>query len=282
MLTSQHSFRRGYVLLLFLWGGVYVSTSLAQQHPGSGNASKATAAGGQGLFNSSCAGCHGLDGRGSDKAVNITGSAKMRHISDAQLSGIIADGVPGTGMPGFRNLSERQIRAVVAYIRLLQGKSETRTLPGDATRGKEIFFGKSECSSCHAVSGEGGFLGPDLSAYGSSASAQAIRDEIVRPKRRPAEGYRPAVLTTAKGERLEGLIRNEDNFSVQLQTPDGSFHFFQKSDLQKLEQRDASIMPTSYGSLLSASELNDLVSFLINAAPEAGKGSSHKKEGPFE
>src|ERR1035441_5597076 len=132
-------------------------------------------------------------------------------------------------MPAFHSLSERQTSALVVYLRLLQGKSEMRTLPGDARRGKGIFFGKGQCFSCHTISGEGGFLGPDLSSYGSTASAKGIHDEIVRSRRTPPQGYRSAVLVTAAGDRIEGLIRNEDNFSVQFQTKDGGFHSFQKS-----------------------------------------------------
>jgi putative heme-binding domain, Pirellula/Verrucomicrobium type len=280
MLIRNIYFARFLTLLVVFGTGVHVPSSVAQEHRASRANSKAA---GQSTFNSACAGCHGLDGRGSDKAVNITGSEKVRHLSDAQLAGIVADGVPGTGMPGFRNLSDRQIDAVVGYIRLLQGKSETRTLPGDPTHGKAIFFGKGECFTCHAVSGQGGFLGPDLSGYGSSVSAPAIRDEIVKPQRKPVEGYRRAVLTTANGDHLEGVIRNEDNFSVQFQTRDGGFHFFQKSKLQKVEYLDASLMPTNYGSRLSTVELNDLVSFLMIAAPDAGKrGTSHTKEEPAE
>ena len=56
-------------------------------------------------------------------------------------------------------------------------------MPGDPTRGKSIFFGKGECASCHTVSGEGGFLGPDLSSYGSTTSSQAIRNEILKSSR---------------------------------------------------------------------------------------------------
>jgi len=127
-------------------------------------------------------------------------------------------------------------------------------------------------------------MGPDLSAYGASVSANAVHDEIVRAQRRPAEGYRSAVLTTGAGERLEGLIRNEDNFSIQIQTRDGSFHFFQKSEIQKLEHLDASLMPTNYGERLSAAELNDLVSYMMSVAPEASKTrTTHKKkEDDFE
>jgi cytochrome c oxidase cbb3-type subunit III len=234
---------------------------------------------GRNTYNSSCAACHGLDGHGSDKAVNIGGGADAQHFSDAQLSGIIANGVPGTGMPAFRNLSAKQVQAVVQYLRSLQGRAESRSLPGDPKRGKALFFGKAECSTCHMISGEGGFLGPDLSGYAATAEPTAIREQIVKTHRTPAPSYRPAVLTTANGERLEGLIRNEDNFSLQFQTKDGSFHFFQKSELRTLERRDSSLMPTDYRDRLSSSELDDLVSFMVSVTPDASKaGPSHKKK----
>jgi putative heme-binding domain-containing protein len=234
---------------------------------------------GRNTYNVSCAACHGLDGHGSDKAVNIGAGADAQHFSDAQLSGIIANGVPGTGMPAFRNLSPKQVQAVVLYLRSLQGRTEARTLRGDPKRGKELFFGKGECSTCHTVSGEGGFLGPDLSSYAATAVPTAVRDQIIKAQRTPAFSYRPAVLTTADGERFEGLIRNEDNFSVQFQTKDGSFHFFQKSDLRNLERGETSLMPTDYGDRLSSSEVNDLVSFLVSATPDANKAvPSHKKK----
>lgn len=265
----------GLALALLLSG---LTLALAQQDSRSKHAAVSGVVG-RNTYNNSCAGCHGLDGHGSDKAVNIAAGADAQHFSDAQLSGIIANGVPGTGMPAFRNLSEKQVQAVVLYLRSLQGKAEGRSLPGDPKRGKELFFGKAECSTCHTISGEGGFLGPDLSGYAATALPTAIRDEIVKARRTPASSYRPAVLTTADGERLEGLIRNEDNFSVQFQTKDGSFHFFQKSELRSFERRDTSLMPTDYRDRLSSSELGDLVSFLVSVSPDANKaGSSHKKK----
>ena len=269
----------GLCLLLWVFN---IPFSLAQQISSS-DPSKATLEAGRTLYNSSCAGCHGLDGSGSDKAVDISGSAKVRHLTDAQLSGIISNGVPGTGMPAFNSLSERQTSALIVYLRLLQGKNETRTLPGDAERGKAIFFGKGECSSCHMISGEGGFLAPDLSAYGSTASAEGIRDEIVRSRRTPSQGYRSAVLVTAGGDRLEGLIRNEDNFSVQFQTKDGRFHSFQKSELRGLDRLETSLMPTNYGERLSSAELDDLVRYLLAAGPDAREaGTPRKKEDDTE
>lgn len=185
-------------------------------------------------------------------------------------------------MPAFRSLTAKQIGALVGYLRVLQGKAESRTLPGDAKRGREIFFGKGDCASCHTVAGQGGFLGPDLSAYASTSSAKAIRDEIVKPRRNPAPGYRSAVLTTAQGDRLEGLIRNEDNFSLQFQAKDGSFRFFQKSDLRSFERLDHSLMPTDYGQRLSSAELDDLVKFLVSVSPDAANTRTARKKGEFD
>ena len=135
---------------------------------------------------------------------------------------------------------------------------QARALPGDAERGKKIFSGKGQCSTCHTISGEGGFIGPDLSAYGSALSAEAILKAILNPVRIAPPGYKSAAVTTADGTRVEGVVRNEDNFSVQLQQTDGSFHFFQKSEVRSVEYLDHSLMPTNYREQLSASELNDL------------------------
>jgi cytochrome c oxidase cbb3-type subunit III len=277
MLSSRKSSHLLLWLSLLLWAaGFHAAFSFAQQDDADDDFEKAAVPGAR-TFNATCAGCHGLDGRGSDKGANIAGSDKVRHLSDAQVSAIISNGVAGTGMPAFHSLGARQIGSLVGYLRILQGKVEARTPPGDATRGKEIFFGKGECSTCHTVSGEGGFLGPDLSGYGPAMPAKAIRNEIVRSRRNVPAGYRSATLTTRDGDRLEGIIRNEDNFSVQLETKDGGYHFFEKSALRSEQPFDQSLMPTNYSQRLNPDELNDLVSYLMNGGPTPSKPRTYQE-----
>ena len=255
-----------------------LSISFAQAPAAKKSAAPHNASAGGSTFNSSCAACHGLDGSGGDKAPNIATNARIQHLSDQELSGIISNGIPGTGMPAFRSLSQREIQGLVGYLRTLQGKGESAALPGNPAHGKEIFFGKGECSNCHSISGKGGFVGPDLTNHAATSSAAAIRDGIIKSPRMPAAGYRPGVLTTADGERIEGLIRNEDNFSVQLQTRDGSFHFFSKAQLQTLEHPAGSTMPSDYGSRLTESELNDLVSYLMTTTDRPKTERSHEDD----
>ncbi len=59
---------------------------------------------GQRTFTATCAACHGLDGRGGERAPNIAGSPRLQRLSDAELAGIVSNGVPGKGMPAFGSL----------------------------------------------------------------------------------------------------------------------------------------------------------------------------------
>lgn len=232
---------------------------------------------GRSIFNASCVSCHGLDGGGTDKGMNIAGSASIKSLTDAQLANIISEGVIEEGMPAFRNLKENQLRALVSYVRMLQGKGESRTLPGDPKRGQKIFFSKGDCGQCHTVAGRGGFLGPDLTNHAATSSADGIRDEIVRSPRVPAPRYRMAAITTTAGDRIEGVVRNEDNFSVQLQSLDGSFHLLRRAEIKAFDYTNRALMPTDYRSRLSDSELNDLVSYLLTT-PDSNSAAIPRKK----
>jgi cytochrome c oxidase cbb3-type subunit 3 len=263
------------MLAMLCAGGVAARPAQAPSRSGTGVPSDAP---GQGIFASSCAGCHGLDGRGGEKAPGVAGNARMQRMSDAEISGIISNGIPDSGMPAFRALSPEQVRTLVEYLRLLQGQEKAQALPGDPERGKAIFLGKGECSSCHMMRGEGGFLGPDLSTYGTTRSAKDILDVISNPGRIPDPAYRLAVAVTRDGQRLSGVVRNEDNFSVQLKTADGAFHFLSRSDLRSFEYQSQPAMPTDYGKRLDQKELDDLVSYIIGVGREATAGGVAKDE----
>jgi cytochrome c oxidase cbb3-type subunit III len=237
--------------------------SQAKPHQGKG-ASRPDAQPGQRTFTATCASCHGLDGRGGERAPNITGSAKLQRLSDADLAAIVANGVPGTGMPAFHSLGISEVRAVVSYLRVLEGQDKTQGLPGDPARGKTVFFEKAECSSCHMIQGQGGFLGSDLSTYASTRSAKEVLDDITSPANNPAASRQAVTAVTRDGRRISGVVRNEDNFSVQMLTPEGAFYFILRSELQSLEYQSRPVMPADYGQRLSSGELNDLASYLMS------------------
>jgi putative heme-binding domain-containing protein len=208
-----------------------------------------------------------LDGRGGERAPDVVGNGKLQRLSDDVLRRLLRDGVPGRGMPSFRVLGPLKIEAVAQYMRTLQGTSARGQLPGNVERGKALFFGKAACSTCHMIHGQGGFIGVDLSNYAATQSPAEVRSAITDPSRNLDPQRGAATVTTAGGKRVTGIARNEDNFSLQLQSVDGVFHLFMKSELQGVEQAQ-SLMPGDYGSRLTGDELDDLVSYLMNVGKE--------------
>ena len=218
------------------------------------------------LFPANCGSCHGIDGRGGERAPDIATRRDVQKLSDDALAKIIREGIPGTGMPPFGSLGSPKIQALVRQMRRLQGEDTTSSLPGSPASGKALFFGRAGCSDCHMVSGAGGFIGSGLSVYARGKGAADIRAAIVNPAAKSQERGRLVAATTNDGQVLTGMVRNEDNFSLQLQTKDGAFHFLQKSSLRGLERRPESLMPSDYGTRLSAQDINDLISYLITTA----------------
>jgi cytochrome c oxidase cbb3-type subunit III len=237
---------------------------VSQQHKQNSSAHSAQRQDARQLFATTCAACHGLDGMGSERAPNIITNSQAQKLSASELFTVISDGVPGTGMPPFQRLGKAAITSLVAYVKGLQGKIQSAPLPGNPRSGEALFFGDAQCSTCHMASGRGGFIAPDLSNYGQTHAAGEIKSAITNPATR--DSIKPIVtVTSANGDRYQGIIRNEDNFSLQLQSTDGTFHFLSKAELTNIDRGQDSIMP-NYASRLNEAQLNDIVSYLLNLA----------------
>ena len=233
---------------------------------------------GKQTFASTCANCHGLDGRGAERAPNIVENPKVQRLSDVQIAHIIENGIPGTGMPAFHSFEATDVKAVVTYLRTLQGTRQTVKLPGDPVRGEALFFGKTGCSACHMIAGKGGFIASDLSKYARTHDVEQIRGAITTPALASDRQPRLVTATIRGGEKVVGRIRNEDNFSLQLQMLDGTFHFVTKSDLEALEYNSQPLMPADYSSTLNPNELNDVVSYLMKVAGASAAGTPKKAD----
>lgn len=72
-----------------------------------------------------CKLCHGKRGDGNGpggaginpKPRNFTCTATMKDISDGQMFGVIKAGSPGTTMPAFKNLKDKEVWQLILYIR---------------------------------------------------------------------------------------------------------------------------------------------------------------------
>jgi DMSO reductase family type II enzyme heme b subunit len=135
---------------------------------------------GKQVYDKRCAGCHGESGKGDGPAAELllprprdftAGKYKIRSTAnplatDQDLFRIVTDGMPGTSMPPWRMLPEKERWGVVAYLKAFfpgykDAKPEAVTIPPEVKsdeasvrRGRKMFEA-FECNKCHGAAGRG-------------------------------------------------------------------------------------------------------------------------------
>ena len=213
-----------------------------------------------------CAGCHGVDGGGGEYGPNIIDMRRFGGRTARDVAEVIKNGIEDSGMPAFP-LPEKDIDALVAFVHSLRAPAVEHPAPGDSAAGERYFFGTGNCSSCHMVKGRGGKVGPDLSNIGKQRRLAEISQALRNPAANVAPGYRVVTVRLRDGSTLRGLVKNESNFDLQLQTLDGGLRLLERQQIAE-ETHDASpLMPPAKG---SDEELRDVVAYLSRLDNSAG------------
>jgi cytochrome c oxidase cbb3-type subunit III len=219
------------------------------------------------VFDTSCAGCHGPEGRGG-KGPSLA-VPKLRHArTDEELGQTILFGLPGTEMPPSWYLGVDGVTLAAAYVRMLGANATPPHVAGDVVKGQGLFRGKGGCASCHTIGAEGHAYGPDLSDIGARRSAAGLRESLTEPNAAAGEGFVPVRAVTRQGEKVSGVRLNEDNFTIQILEPSGAVHSFRKSALSELQESPNESKMPSYKTIFSESELQDLVAYLSSLRGE--------------
>lgn len=226
---------------------------------------------GQQLFQTLCARCHGILGEGSE-GPSLTRPNLVHAPDDATLVSIIVGGIPGTGMPGSRQLRGQDGPDVAAYVRSL-GELPPEDMPGDPVAGAEVYRAVGNCSSCHILNGEGYGIGPELSNVGQRRNAAYLRRSVTSP-----EADQPRLVDRFRGSlqafltvrivseygTYEGMRINEDAFTVQMRDMAGEIYSFEKSDLISYEKVEGHSLMPGYNSVLDEKQIDDVVSYLMS------------------
>jgi putative heme-binding domain-containing protein len=252
------------LLLAPLVAGVLVA---AQEPPAANPAAKNPHLGnpqsirsGMALYRIRCADCHGLDARGyrgPDLTALLAGD-----MTDERLFQTIRKGVPGTDMPATRELdtSDDDLLMMIAYLRKLGTVAPPDSPMGNVENGARLFA--SQCASCHRVAGRGGRIGPDLTRIGIARSRAALVREIRTPSEWITPAYETVTLVTSDGQRVRGVKKNEDVFSIQVMDVRERIQGFTKAALREVIYEKDSLMPSFGAGRLNDGDLTDLVGYL--------------------
>ncbi|MCB1041987.1 MAG: cytochrome ubiquinol oxidase subunit I [Acidobacteria bacterium] len=190
-----------------------------------------------------CALCHGI-GEAGPRAPDLkpVGKLASQHKPDLTTSQYIIESMVDPGayiVEGYGNimpavnrppisLSAQELFVVAAYLESLSGdititkddvpaQAESAAADagpaltfGDPAKGREIFFGKGICFTCHMVGGEGSpaGIGPELTEIARINTADYIKESILEPTKVVVAGYQP-IMPPTLGDSLTAREFND-------------------------------------------------------------------------
>lgn len=214
--------------------------------------------------------------------------------SITEPNALLVEGYPENLMPPLGGmLTETQIKQLVDYIAMLSdpeiarqealrqplvvrewgmpdfseiGQRISVSQADDATinRGKQAFM-KAQCLQCHAVSGYGAKLGPDLVESVKKFQGQKLLLQLLEPSREIHPQYQTTQFLLETGKVVVGNIIRENSDSIEVATNLLAPHELTRINKQEIEEQIASphsAMPAGLLNSLTKSEIMDLLTYL--------------------
>jgi len=233
---------------------------------------------GRARFNVRCAGCHGQDGLGGERAPAIK-SGSERNLDDQKvLRNLIQHGIADRGMPAF-SVPDAELSQLVAFLQSRVLPLSKTAVSGNAEAGAALFFGSAHCADCHMIWGKGSLNGPDLTEAARKLTLAQVETALLRPRARPGNGYQVATVRLTNGSPVRGFIRNESDADLQLQSFDGRLVLLSKRDISGIDRQAQSPMPAWTG---SPQAMRDVIKFLKHAPEQKPPANATARVAPSD
>ncbi|RAK03182.1 putative membrane-bound dehydrogenase-like protein [Larkinella arboricola] len=207
-----------------------------------------------------------IDQRGGIKALTAQLSKTALSKPQARLA-LEALAIKGIDAPELSNRLNKMAeeRTILSrqyspeYVEKLAKAVQER---GDAKRGELIYRANPSCAACHALNGQGGTIGPNLSAVGRGLSSRELITEVLWPNQNIKEGYNRVQVETKKGELIQGIKVFETPEVVHIKTTDSpKTRIIPKKEMAK-QTETGSLMPTGLLDAYSEDDVRDLIRYL--------------------
>lgn len=213
------------------------------------------------VYSSQCALCHGVNGD-TVNGVDLRRGRFRRSITDEDIAGVVATGLPAAGMPAIA-LRPAEVTGLIAFIRAGFDPSGVAVKVGNIARGRALYAGKGMCATCHRIDGAGPRIAPDLSEVGAARTPAILQGSLLEPSATMWPINRPVHIVTKDGREIRGRRLNEDTYSVQLIDENDRLVSLSKADLRTFEIGTASPMP-SVAKTFTPDEVADMVAYLLS------------------
>ena len=166
---------------------------------------------------------------------------------------------------GHRNIAARHLpRPETSGGKPLPPLKELVGRRGSRERGRDLFFSKAQCASCHQVSREGKPIGPDLTEIGSKLSRVVLYTSILDPSAAISHNYENHEVVTVDGKIETGILLSRDASETTLKNAEGIVRSFPNTEIESFRTLPVSLMPDGIEKKLTVEELVNLVQYLAS------------------
>jgi putative membrane-bound dehydrogenase-like protein len=135
---------------------------------------------------------------------------------------------------------------------------------GDPYGGRKLF--QNTCGKCHLLFGQGGDIGPDLTASKRDDIDNMLL-HIVNPSAEIREGFETYHILTDDGRTLLGFVTEKDNQIVALRNSEGQTSVIQKTRIEDMRVIPQSVMPEALLKGYTDQQVRDLFAYLRSSQP---------------
>ena len=132
---------------------------------------------------------------------------------------------------------------------------------GDASKGRALFT--TVCAACHKMYGEGAAIAPELTGS-DRRNLDYLLENIVDPSAVVPADYRIAIVKLKDGRTLSGVIPEQNDRTVTVQTPAERVSFL-RSDIAEMQQLSQSFMPEGLLTALGEENVKHLIAYLMSS-----------------
>jgi putative heme-binding domain-containing protein len=135
---------------------------------------------------------------------------------------------------------------------------------GNPYAGQPLFA--TLCGACHTLFGQGGRIGPDLTAF-QRDDLDTLLLSVVNPNAEIREGYENYYVTTKDERTLSGFLVERDDHRLVLRGLDGTNLTLQQEDIAEFKPAGLSLMPEGLLDALDDQQIRDLFAYLRSTQP---------------
>jgi putative heme-binding domain-containing protein len=130
---------------------------------------------------------------------------------------------------------------------------------GDPIAGQQVF--KNLCGQCHTIYGQGGKVGPDITANGR-ASFEQLLSNVFDPSLVIGPDYQTITVVTKDGRNLTGLVVENNEQRIVVRMAGESEETVPRNNVEYTRVSKLSMMPEGVENIFSKKDLSDLFAFL--------------------